>query len=143
MHMASAEVQYFVDKFHKTLQEARDESLFSQELDSLFILSVIIEPLELSDDFSGGLWIPPLTIQGLLGPVEHWRAYTAFYGEEAEFNNLFGDKHRLRLGNFRGYLWLVDVEAGSTEFNSHDVPFPMTGMVEQVRNDFGVSIKIG
>ena len=141
--MANAEVQYFVDKFHETLKVAQDESVFTQELDSLFVMPIIIEPLELADDFSGGLWIPPLAIQGLLGPVEHWRAYTGFFKEEADFSSLYGDKYHLRLGNYRGYLWLVDVECGNLEFNCHDDAFPMTGMKEQVGNDFSVTVKIG
>ena len=141
--MASAEVQYFVEKFHSTLEEAREGSLFSQELDKLFVLPIIIEPVEISDDFNGGLWIPPLNIQGLLGPVEHWRAYTAFYGEETDFDTTCRDRYRLRRGNYRGYLWLVDAESWGLEFSCHDNPFPMTGMKEQVSTDFSVTINVG
>lgn len=143
MCMSYPELEYFIDKFHTTLEDARDKSLFSHELDSLLAFPITLEPIELSDDFLGALWVPPVKIQNQLGPVEHWRAYTAFYEVDAGFNKLFGEIRNLRLGNYRGYLWLVNVDLGTVEFNCHDDPFPINGIKEQVSHDFGVSIKTG
>lgn len=141
--MPQPEVKFFADKFHETIDDAREKSLFSQQLDSLMAYPVLIEPVEISDDFLGALWIPPMQIQSQLGPVEHWRGTTAFYEVGAEFNKIFSETRNLRLGNYRGYLWLINIDTNSIEFNCHNDPFPIGGIKQQVTSDFGITIKVG